>query len=356
MKLNMKELWASTIIVFIIFALSSICSIPEENFIREIILLIGFIAGLWAVFRGSEAAVVGLKSAVIHIGQTEYTAGVISSLASNSPELVVAALMSFRGLNIGSKELIEVAALTVIIGAGFNVLLLGLLIVVISWKKGEVRFPYKAIAHESDLIRMAIVTCLLLFAYAVIMSGEGSYPRELGIFMLATYASYVFFLTKSQKIKAKAKPNLTKRATMLYLALGFAAIIFGGELIVRSVEYVIHVAHINIVTTAIIIGCIGSIPEHGVALIGAHKGFVELGLANLLGGITQYILVIFGIMMILVPLPIDGYIMFQLISIASSLWIVKKAIIDDQKLTLDEGVFILILQVMLFIMLEELRM
>jgi len=355
MRLRIKELLAMTILVFTIFIISIMLQLPKESYLHETILVIGFIAGLWAVFRGSEAAVVGLKSAAIHVGQTEYTAGVISSLASNSPELVVAILMSFRGLSIGSRELIEVASLTIMTGAGFNVLLLGLMIIIISWRKGEVKFPYKAIAHESELIRMAIVTCILLFAYGVIMRGEGTLPRELGIFMLATYAFYIFFMAGSQQVEAKVKPSLTKKATILFLTLGFAAIIFGGELIVRSVEYVIHEAHINPITTALIIGCIGSIPEHGVALIGAHKGFVELGLANLLAGITQYVLVILGVMMILIPLPIDGYIMFQLISVAAALWIVKKAILDDNKLTIDEGLFIIILQVMLFIMLEELR-
>jgi hypothetical protein len=35
-------------------------------------------------------------------------------------------------------------------------------------------------------------------------------------------------------------------------------------------------------------------------------------------------------------------------------WLVKKSITDDQRLTVDEGVFILALQILIFILIEEL--
>jgi hypothetical protein len=37
------------------------------------------------------------------------------------------------------------------------------------------------------------------------------------------------------------------------------------------------------------------------------------------------------------PVRLDGYVIYQFLAIAVTLWIVKKSIVDDNKLTLDEG-------------------
>ncbi len=354
MKIDFKRMLIAFIITSLLLTVDSLgLDLPDH--LRVLVILFGAIIGLIAVFWSSEWAVVGLRSLVAHLGQTEYTAGVISSLASNAPELVIACLMAIRGLSIGSIELVEISVLTVMIAAGFNMLLLGLLIVIVSWRIGQIEFPYRAIAHESDLIRMTIVTCLLIFALGVIEGCSGFLPREVGLFLIATYVSYLFFMIRSQRVSMRIEPELDFRSTVLCLILSFGLIAIGGELIVSATEYVIHELSFPLILTAMVIGCIGSVPEHGIALVGAHRGHIELGVANLISGISQCVLVVLGVVSLFAPIPLDGYVLFQLASIAASLWIVKKAIMDDNRLTVDEGIFILILQVLLFVMLEELR-
>ncbi|NIQ07125.1 MAG: hypothetical protein GWO20_15785 [Candidatus Korarchaeota archaeon] len=100
---------------------------------------------------------------------------------------------------MNSGELIDIAVLSVIIASGFNVLLLGLLIVMISWNEGEIEIPYGRIAHERDLIRMTIIICSLVFVLGVICGEGGTLPREVGLFMLVTYVAYILFLLKSKR-------------------------------------------------------------------------------------------------------------------------------------------------------------
>jgi len=316
---------------------------------------LSIVAGLWLILRSSKVAVEGLRSAVMHMGQTEYIAGMISSFASNTPELAVALIMVIKGMSIQSKSLIETAVLTVIITAGFDVLVLGILIVMMSWSKGELPFPYRAIAHESDIIRMTIIICSLMFSLGVIEGNEGFIPQELGLLLILTYVSYLVLAARSQKEHYAEKPKLSGNATILYLCAGFASMIIGGKLLTNVAEHILHNLHLPVVVTAMIIGCLSSVPEYGIIILSASKGHVEMGLANLLAGMTQCIFIAIGLMSLLTSIPLDGYIMFQLISIAATLWMVKKAILDDNKLTLDEGMFIIILQVMVFIMLERLR-
>ncbi|NIQ05941.1 MAG: hypothetical protein GWO20_09530 [Candidatus Korarchaeota archaeon] len=321
--------------------------------LHRVRILLGFIFGAWILTRGSEVTVDGLHDTSIHVGLQEYDAGVFSSLAATIPELVLASLMVFRGL-------VEVGVLSVVVASGFNIVLLGLLITLLSWKEGELEFPYERISHEADLIRMTIIICVLIFGLGIICNGGGvpKLPREIGVFLLLSYAAYMIFMLTKKRKKGEGTSTPTvdrslKQAASL-LIVGFLGVIIGGELITSSAEFIIHQLDLSLITIAIILGALGSVPEHGIALIGAREGLTELGLANLLAGISQAILVVFGSIALIVAVPLGDYVLFQLLAVATSLWLTKKSILDDGKLTIEEGVFILILQILLFVLLEEL--
>ncbi|MFQ5872017.1 MAG: hypothetical protein ACE5IB_07655, partial [Candidatus Geothermarchaeales archaeon] len=106
---------------------------------------------------------------------------------------------------------------------------------------------------------------------------------------------------------------------------------------------------------ATLVAFVGSVPEHGIAITGGLRGEHSIGLANLLSGVTQTFLITFGAIILLAPVAVNGFLLFQLASFAGAVWLVKKSITDDQKLTADEGLFILALQVLIFILIEELR-
>lgn len=349
MKLSRFEL-ISAVFISLIYVASLLFRFHHAS------LILGFMLGIWLITRGSEFAVEGLKGFIVYLGLSEYVAGVISSLASNLPELVVASIMIYEGSAQGSEALIEIAILSVIAASGFNILLLGLLIILISWKKGFIEISYSAIAHESDLIRMTIIVCFLIFALGIIEGGSGFLPKEIGIFLILIYVAYLFFILRSEREKFKGNfVRLSRRKVAIYLVVGFISIFIGGEIITESAESILHDFNFSLMTIAILLGALGSIPEHGIAIIGAMRGLINLGLANLLAGISQFVLIVLGFIALMISVPLDGYIMFQLASIGASLWMVKKAILDDGKLTLDEGIFILILQLLLFTMLEELK-
>ncbi len=113
---------------------------------------------------------------------------------------------------------------------------------------------------------------------------------------------------------------------------------------------------LHVVIAATLIGFAGSIPEHGVAVLGARKGYVEMGVSNLLSGITQSIMLIFPLLAFLVPVRLDGYVLYQFLAIAVTLWIVKKSIVDDNKLTLDEGFSIILLHSLGILLFDELSL
>lgn len=141
---------------------------------------------------------------------------------------------------------------------------------------------------------------------------------------------------------------------MYHLVLGLTGILIAAELISGSAKFLVHKMELHGVIAATSIGFAGSVPEHGLALIGGLRGNVELGISNLLTGIVQSIILVFPILALVVPVQLDGYILYQFLAVATILWIVKKAVVDDNMLTLDEGVSIFLVHLLGIVLFDEL--
>ena len=102
---------------------------------------------------------------------------------------------------------------------------------------------------------------------------------------------------------------------------------------------------------ALIVGFSGAIPEHGIAVVAAAKGKTDIALGNILGGILQMTLLIFGAFAAIVPAPIDDFMLFQFIALAAIIWFVKRSISDDHRITSFEGIMIIIAQLFSFLLL-----
>ena len=81
---------------------------------------------------------------------------------------------------------------------------------------------------------------------------------------------------------------------------------------------------------------------------------MELAVSNLLSGIVQSIMLVFPLLSLLVPIELDGYVLYQFLAISTTLWIVKKTIVDDGRFTLDEGVSILLAHLLGVALFDEL--
>lgn len=319
------------------------------------------ILGLVIIVMTSEPMVEGLRDFGLQMGFSPHVTGIISSLASNLPEGVMTGFMVF------SPELREVAILTVMLASAFNGVLLGLLVIMLTYKGGAIELPKAAMEHDIEIMRIAIALCGIVFGTGVILNLFNSnqmafLPIEVPIFLLIAYGSYLYFISRSTAHSEKKGADdgyppgseLHKRGWLSPVLLGLVGIVIAAQLIAGSTEYLVHMLDLHIVIAATVIGFAGSIPEHGIALIGARKGHVEMGISNLLSGITQSIMLIFPLLALMVPVHLDGYVIYQFMAIAATLWIVKKSIIDDNRLTLDEGFSILLIHTLGILLFDEL--
>ncbi len=322
--------------------------------------VLGMLLGLVIVVMIGEPMVEGLGEFSEYTGLSSHVTGILSSLTSNLPEMIMTMYMIF------SPHLKEVAILSVLLASTFNGLLLGILVVMMTWKGGSIELPKKALENDVEVMRLSIAFCVIVFGTGVILTlnSDGAIPLipwELPVFMLLGYMSYLFFVARGGKdgheghqghIDTKDKST----SFVIPIVLGLIGTVIAAELISSSSEYFVHVLHLNVVFAATLIGFAGSVPEHGMALIGATKGHVELGVSNLLSGIVQSIMLIFPIVALLVPVYLDGYVLYQFLAIAVTLWVLTKSIVDDGRLTLDEGVFIILIYVLGIVLFDQLSL
>jgi cation:H+ antiporter len=333
-----------------------------------LVIILGIIGGVWLAFRPSEWAVEGFESAAGHLGLTAYVAGMLSSLASNMPEAVISGIAAFDGWATGNQDLLDIAVLSVLIAAGFNMLLLGITIIISTKGKEDMDVPEEAIKKDSVLIRWTFVALLSMFALGVMdLVGPDApvnprFPAVASFVLFLSYIIYAGALTTGDVVdedtKPRAKASHSKRSAAILAIMGFIGIFFAGEILTHSVEMLLIDYHDiigllgnQVAIAALILGAAGALPEHGIAVIAATKGKVGLAVGNLIGGILQIVLLVMGGIGMFVPIPLDRYVLFQIMVIAGSLWFLKQAITDDHKLDFFEGAMIILLQAYVFVLL-----
>ncbi|MGY5858741.1 MAG: hypothetical protein RTU63_05190 [Candidatus Thorarchaeota archaeon] len=335
----------------------------------SLVIVMGIIVGIWLAFRPSEWAVEGMESGAGHLGLTAYVAGMLSSLASNMPEAVISGIAAYTGWTTNQPDLLDIAVLSILIAAGFNMLLLGFTIVIATRGKPDMDVPEEAIKKDSVLIRWTIVALVAMFALGIMdmiaVAGDPTitsprFPAMASLVLFVSYIVYAGALTTGDVVESseRAKASHSKRTAITLAIMGFIGIFFAGEILTSSVELLLHNYEAtislfgnHIAIAALILGAAGALPEHGIALIAAAKGKVGLAVGNLIGGVLQIVLLIMGGIGMFVPIPMDRYVLFQIVVIAGSLWFLKRAITDDHKLDFFEGAMIILLQAYVFVLL-----
>lgn len=337
--------------------------VPTNEFV---VAITGFVLALWAILRPTEWAVEGLKMLAERIGIGTYAAGVIGSLMANLPELLLAILLIIKGEQ-------EIAVLTVLVAAGANTLLFGVVIIKNSIKSGHIRVPTTSLKYESELMIVAFLTALFLFVFNFAENIEGrinsagvKVPVLFSVGTVAIYIAYLIFIssdkainpsyTKEEKNTIKQNPGLLWENIGKFLLLGIIGIIIAGELLASGAETFINSAEISRINLnegqiALIVGFLGSIPEWAIAFQAGED--MELVFGNVLSSISAVLLLLIGLVSVFVHFYsgaffLDPFAIVQIMLSGSILLFVNLLMSDDLKLDTFEGVCILILQLIGF--------
>lgn len=175
--------------------------------------------------------------------------------------------------------------------------------------KEEVRkrdFPYYLLS--------SIVLLIITGEYFVKQQTVGWITRANGLVLLCFLAVYVYSLIAGVKREKKEKEKNNKEETkekinwkdILFLVVGIAGIVCGGQLVVNGASGLARAIGIGENVIALTIIAIGtSLPELVTSVIATRKGETDLAIGNVIGSDIFNILFIVGMTASIKPLSLD---------------------------------------------------
>ena len=259
--------------------------------IQVVLLLVGFVF----LIKGSDFFVDGassiasiLKIPTIIVGLT------IVAFGTSAPEAAVSITSSLTGSNA--------MAVSNVIGSNlFNMLI----VIGVSALLGDLLMEKKVL--DKDLPFLVGIT--ILWAVFIIVGWDVTNIE--GIILLLILVAYIVLLIRGARKSGDAneveKPKLTLPKSIIFMLIGLAGIIIGGDLVVDSASAIAIAFGMSETLVGLTIVAIGtSLPELVTSLTALKKGENQLVIGNVIGSNIFNILFVLGASSAISAIPLDS--------------------------------------------------
>lgn len=259
--------------------------------LQFVLLIVGFVF----LIKGSDFFVDGassiaslLKIPTIIVGLT------IVAFGTSAPEAAVSITSAITGNNA--------MAVSNVIGSNlFNILM----VIGISALLGELLMEKDVL--NKDLPFLVGIT--ILFAVFIIIGWNVSQIE--GIILLIILIAYIAHLIKSAKKSDNAnvveKPKFTLPQSIIFIIIGLAGIVIGGDLVVNSASDIAIAFGMSETLVGLTIVAIGtSLPELVTSLTALKKGENQLVIGNVIGSNIFNILFVLGASSAITAISLDS--------------------------------------------------
>lgn len=306
-----------------------------------IIQLLILVAGLALVVGGAEALVEGSSSVARKFGISEFVIGLtIVGMGTSAPEMVVSFIGAFQGKA-------DIAVGNVIGSNIFNtMLILGITAMILPM--GITRLNRK-----KDIPINIIITVLLILLgvnYSIFGIGDDRLSRIDGAILLALFCGYMYLSFRYDTPEASEEEVRDRKLgwSILLIAAGLAALVFGGRLFVNSAVSIARMLNVSDKFIAITILAGGtSLPELATCVVAAARKKGQLALGNIIGSNMFNILLILGGSALINPLSLGnisfvdlGVLLMSALLIWTSIYVGKRNQIDRA-----DGAILVILEI-----------
>lgn len=200
-------------------------------------------------------------------------------------------------------------------------------------------------------VRRDIPMCIAATVALLVVTLTGSTISRLeGVLLLAGYVAMIWWTIRADKKEQQLNPQAAEEGSIptmplwripVWIVLGLAGLIYGGELFVTSATNIAKALGVSEAVIAITLLAGGtSLPELAASLVSIFKGSASLALGNVLGSNIANILLILGACSTVTPLTMGGVTMFDIyVVVAAAAFIMLTAfVIGRDKLTRVEGI------------------
>lgn len=262
-----------------------------------LLLILGFVV----LIIGADYLVKGASSVAKRLNISDLIIGLtVVSFGTSAPELAVnimAASGGSPGMAIGNVVGSNIFNLLVIVGIAAMIRPIG-----IQRSLVKIEIPY------------AILAAFVLIAVAgdqFLGEDSGVISRSDGVILLlffAIFIYYIFLSARNGQINPEDAPKEEKTYTLplslLFVAGGLAALIFGGDLIVENATELARGWGMSETVIGLTIVAAGtSLPELATSVMAAYRGNSEIAIGNVVGSNIFNIFFILGVSASIAPLP-----------------------------------------------------
>ncbi len=274
-----------------------------------ILLIVGFIL----LIKGADIFVDGASSVAGKLKVPSLIIGLtVVSIGTSLPEAAVSLSASLSGTN-------EISLGNVVGSNIFNIL------VVVG-----VSSAILPIVTDKDFLKRDMPINIAVTAALFVMLLDGFLSRIEAIILLVALALYMFILIQSalkSRTEAPEQKILSWTKSILFIVLGAAAIIGGGQLVVNSAKTIAAALGMSETLIGLTVVAIGtSLPELVTSIVAAKKGDSGIAMGNVVGSCLFNILFILGLTGTITPMTSSSAIAIDTgILIGVSAWLLLSA-------------------------------
>lgn len=255
------------------------------------LIIIAF--SFFILVKAADMLVFGIDRYAKKEGLSDYLIGlVVVSLTASAPEFV----SSITGLFAGDTGIVfgtilgsNIAGITLVLG----------MFAIIGRK----------IKLENKVLTKMEVILFFLISLPFLLGTDGYLSKVDGIVLVIIYFIYVAMLWKKEYENGKVKKNIkfTKIwEDSLIFIIAFAALVLSSRWLVFSSIQAANMLEIpTFVIAIVILGIASSLPDLFVGVRALMQGDVGVGIGGSLGSMIVKVLLFFGILAIIKPLPVD---------------------------------------------------
>lgn len=254
-----------------------------------ILLIVGFVL----LIKGADLFVDGASSVAAKLKVPSLIIGLtVVSIGTSLPEAAVSVSASLSGNNsisLGNVIGSNIFNLLMVVGVSSAIL---------------------PIVTDRDMLKRDMPINIGVTMLLGILLFDGNLSRLEALLLLLLLAAYMFLLIRSalkNRVEAEETKVLSWVKSIVFIVLGVAAIIGGGQLVVNSAKTIAMALGMSETLVGLTVVAIGtSLPELVTSVVAARKGDSGIAMGNVIGSNLFNILFILGMAGVIKPLTADA--------------------------------------------------
>ncbi len=304
-----------------------------------LLLLIGFVL----LVKGADVFVTGAGSVAKKFKIPDLIIGLtVVAFGTSAPEIAVSTVASVGGQNA--------MAISNILGSNiFNLLVvLGVCAIIV-----PIEVDGKILKKEFPFAVLTQILLILMLADQFLGNGSlNVLSRGDGLILLLAFSIFMFYVITSAKNHDESEEEFGEEeikevstlSSVLMIVLGLAAVVFGGDLVVKAATEIAYSFGVSEALVGLTIVAMGtSLPELVTSIIACRKGSSDMALGNVIGSNIFNVLLTLGLCSTISPIAVEYISVIDSIIVLGVTLVVFFMAKTGKKITKVEGFTMLII-------------